>query len=235
MTTSAINQLQVNVQGSDILVWHSGDHGPAIILIHGAGGNRREWEQTILALSDGCRVYAPDLIGFGDSPRDNITYTIEIFRDFVIGLMDELGIENAVLVGHSLGGRINLAVASAIPERINRLVLIAPLGFGNLSLTGRVIATSAWAIHKAARISLPYPTMELKLNDYKSNVFENVRAPTLLIWGSRDLYFPKSHGWIALKTLPDATLKIYNGAGHAPHKDYPRHFASDVKNFIAQD
>jgi pimeloyl-ACP methyl ester carboxylesterase len=235
MTASAIQDLRVKVRGSDIPVWHSGDHGPAIILIHGAGGNRREWEQTLLALSDACRVYAPDLIGFGESPRDGITYTVEIFRDFVVGLMDELGIENAILVGHSLGGRISLAVASAIPERVSRLVLIAPLGFGNLLPLGRVIATSVWVIHKAARMSLPYPDMELNLNDYKSNVFKNVRQPTLLVWGSRDFYFPKSHGWRALKTLPNATLKIYNGAGHAPHKDYPMHFISDVKHFISRN
>jgi pimeloyl-ACP methyl ester carboxylesterase len=128
-----------------------------------------------------------------------------------------------------------MEVAIAIPERVNQLILISPLGFGNLSPLGRVIATSAWAIYKAARMSLPYPNMKLNLNECRSNVFENVRQPTLLIWGSRDLYFPKSHGWIALKTLPNATLKIYNGAGHAPHSDYPQHFISDVKTFLSQD
>jgi pimeloyl-ACP methyl ester carboxylesterase len=185
------------------------------------------------ALSAYYRVYAPDLIGFGESPRDSITYNLQIFRDFIIGFMDEIGIQNTTLIGHSLGGRISLEVASTIPERVSRLVLASPLGFGSLSLVGRIISTSAWAVHKAARIALPYPDMDLNLNDHETGTFDNVRQPTLLIWGSRDLYFPKSNGWRALRILPNAQLKIYKGAGHSPHTAYPEHFSSDVHEFIS--
>lgn len=149
--------------------------------------------------------------------------------------MDALGVHNAVLIGHSLGGRISMEVATAVPERVSRLVLVAPLGFGPLSAAGRIITTAAWAIHKAARLTLPYPDMDLRLNDHKLGAFENVRQPTLLVWGSRDIYFPKSHGWRALRMLPDAQLKIYKGAGHSPHTTYPEHFASDVQGFLSED
>ena len=233
MMASAIQELRVNVCGSDIPVSHAGERGQTVLLIHGAGSDRRDWDLTMPALSAHYRVYAPDLIGFGESRRDDITYNLKMFRDFIIGFMDELGIRDTVLIGHSLGGRISLEVAAAIPERVIRLVLAAPLGFGPLSPVGRIISTSAWAIHKAARLTLPYPDMDLNLNDHESGVFDNVCQPTLLIWGSRDLYFPKSHGWRALRTLPNAKLKIYRGAGHSPHTAYPEHFASDVLGFLS--
>jgi pimeloyl-ACP methyl ester carboxylesterase len=224
----------VNVRGTDVRVWRAGDRNQSVLLlIHGAGADRRDWEHTISALSVYYRVYAPDLIGFGDSPRDNIPYTLETFREFIIELMDELGIQNASLIGHSLGGRISLEVAATMPERISRLVLIAPMGFGQLSILGRIVSTSAWAIHKAARIALPYPDMDLNLNAHESGEFAIIRQPTLLIWGSRDMYFPASHGWRAMKTLPDAQLKIYKGAGHSPHTAYPKHFTSDVLGFLS--
>ncbi|MCH7801851.1 MAG: alpha/beta fold hydrolase, partial [Chloroflexi bacterium] len=219
---------------SEIPTWLAGGPGQTIILIHGAGGDRRDWTPIMPALSAYYRVYAPDLIGFGESPRDEITYNLKIFRDFIVGFMDELGIQNATLIGHSLGGRISLEVASSIPERISRLVLIAPLGFGQLAILGRIISTSAWAIHKAARIALPYPDLDLELNDHENGIFDKIRQPTLLIWGSRDIYFPASHGWRALRTLPNAQLKIYNGAGHSPHTAYPEHFTSDVHRFISE-
>ena len=231
---TAIHELQVNVCASEIPTWLAGGPGQTIILIHGAGGDRRDWTPIMPALSAYYRVCAPDLIGFGESPRDEITYNLKIFRDFIVGFMDELGIQNATLIGHSLGGRISLEVASSIPERISRLVLIAPLGFGQLAILGRIISTSAWAIHKAARIALPYPDLDLELKDHENGIFDKIRQPTLLIWGSRDIYFPASHGWRALRTLPNAQLKIYNGAGHSPHTAYPEHFTSDVHRFISE-
>ena len=235
MTASGTHELRVKVDGTDIPVSHAGTRSETVILIHGAGSDRREWLQTISTLSAKYRVYAPDLIGFGENPRGKISYDLDTFRDFIIGFMDEFGIQNATVIGHSLGGRISLEVAATMPERISRLILIAPMGFGELSVLGRIVSTSAWAIHKAARIALPYPDMDLNLNVRESGEFANIRQPTLLIWGSRDMYFPASQGWRALKILPDAQLKIYKGAGHSPHTAYPEHFTSDVLGFLPED
>ena len=113
MRASAIQEHRVNVCGSEIPVRQAGERGQTVILIHGAAGDRREWTLIMPALSAYNRVYAPDLIGFGESPRDDITYTIGMFRDFIIALMDELGIQDTVLIGHSLGGMIGPAYAHA--------------------------------------------------------------------------------------------------------------------------
>ncbi|MBE13312.1 MAG: hypothetical protein CL744_06940 [Chloroflexi bacterium] len=233
MTSPVIQETQVMVQGLEIPVWQAGNQGETVILLHGAGGSRRDWAVVMLMLSQRFRVYAPDVIGFGQSPRSDVTYTVDIFRDFVIDLMAALGIHETALIGHSLGGRISLAVAAALPDRVTRLVLAAPMGFGPVAPVGHIIATTVWAFYKAARLTPRYPKMALDPGDYESGTFEKIRQPTLLLWGSRDLYFPKSHGWRALATLPDAQLKIYNGAGHSLPIAYPVHFASDIHAFLA--
>jgi pimeloyl-ACP methyl ester carboxylesterase len=107
------------------------------------------------------------------------------------------------------------------------------MGFGPVAPVGHIIATTVWAFYKAARLTPRYPKMALDPGAYESGTFEKIRQPTLLLWGSRDLYFPKSHGWRALATLPDAQLKIYNGAGHSLPIAYPVHFASDIHAFLA--
>ena len=125
MTSPVIQETHVMVQGLEIPVWQAGNQGETVILLHGAGGSRRDWAVVMLMLSQRFRVYAPDVIGFGQSPRSDVTYTVDIFRDFVIDLMAALGVHETALIGHSLGGRISLAVAAALPDRVTRLVLAA--------------------------------------------------------------------------------------------------------------
>lgn len=230
--TPTVRELWARVEGSSAPYVQAGDHGPPVILMHGAGGDRHDWDGIVSGLATQYRVFAPELIGCGESPRENIRYTLAMFREFVIGFMDELGLDNTALVGHSLGGRIGLEVAAEAPQRIGRLVLAAPLGFGPLSLVGRIATTSVWAVHKTLGRALPYPDMELDLDD-RSFDFRRVAQPTLVIWGSRDIYFPPSHGWRALRTLSDARLKVYKGAGHSPHAAYPEHFTADVHRFLS--
>ncbi len=103
-----------------------GDAGP-IILIHGLLSSALEWKWTLRALAATHRVWAIDLIGFGYSarviePRYSFKYYAGTVREF----LDALGLERATLVGHSLGGGIALQAALDFPDRVDKLVLLAP-------------------------------------------------------------------------------------------------------------
>jgi len=100
--------------------------GPAVILVHGFGGHTFSYRRNIPALAEYHRVIALDLKGFGYSERPvDGDYSLTAQAQLVLGLMDELGIATASIVGHSMGGEVVMRVAAASPERVENLVLVA--------------------------------------------------------------------------------------------------------------
>jgi len=100
--------------------------GPAVVLIHGFGGSTYSWRDTIPALaSDGYRAVALDLKGFGLSDKKfDEDYGHPSQALFVAGVMDELGIDKASIVGHSMGASVLGHFAALFPERVDKLVLV---------------------------------------------------------------------------------------------------------------
>ena len=103
--------------------------GPAVILLHGLGGDATNWAPTIGPLSQKYRVIVPDQIGFGKSDKPLINYRVGTLVDFLDGFYKELKLDRASLVGNSLGGWTVAAFAIAHPEKVDRLVLVDAAGF----------------------------------------------------------------------------------------------------------
>jgi pimeloyl-ACP methyl ester carboxylesterase len=104
------------------------DHGigQPVIFLHAFPLNRAMWEGQISALLDEqrYRLVAPDLRGFGESTlNDDEPSTMERFADDIAGLMDTLGMQQAVLCGLSMGGYIALAFYRKYPKRVAGLIL----------------------------------------------------------------------------------------------------------------
>lgn len=97
--------------------------GPPLILLHGYGGSMWQWEYQ-QPLTAQFRVITPDLIGSGLSDKPAIDYRPEELIDSIRGLMDELGLSTATLIGNSMGGGVAIGMALTYPERVHRLVLI---------------------------------------------------------------------------------------------------------------
>lgn len=97
--------------------------GPPLILLHGYGGSMWQWEYQ-QPLTAQFRVITPDLIGSGLSDKPDIDYRPEELIESVRGLMDELGLQTATLIGNSMGGGVAIGMALTHPERVHRLVLI---------------------------------------------------------------------------------------------------------------
>jgi pimeloyl-ACP methyl ester carboxylesterase len=101
--------------------------GEPVVCIHGLGGTKASFLTTIDALSGDHRVIAIDLPGFGDSDKPlDAPYDAPWFAATVIGVLDELGISRAHLVGNSMGGRVAIEAGLLYPRRIRSLVLLAP-------------------------------------------------------------------------------------------------------------
>ena len=105
---------------------------PAVVLLHGFGSSLHTWDAWAKGLSTTHRVVRIDLPGSGLSPPDPAhDYRDARSLDMLIALMDSLGLKRTSLVGHSMGGRIAWTLAAKFPERVDKLVLVAPDGFAS--------------------------------------------------------------------------------------------------------
>jgi pimeloyl-ACP methyl ester carboxylesterase len=104
--------------------------GPALLMLHGFGASLHTWEPWAANLSKDYRVVRLDLPGFGlTEPDPTGDYSDERGMQLLAALMDKLSIARAVLIGHSMGGKLAWMFAAKYPERVSKLILIAPDGF----------------------------------------------------------------------------------------------------------
>ena len=102
--------------------------GPALFLIHGLSASHDIWEHVVDEFADRYRVIAPDLPGHGESAKPDAPYTVDFYAGVLRSLARELGIDEAIVAGTSLGGKIALELACWYPRFVRALVLSAPAG-----------------------------------------------------------------------------------------------------------
>ena len=98
--------------------------GRPVILLHGWLGSWGLWQETMAYLGAFYRTYALDFWGFGESGKKRETYAVSDFVSLVDQFMEQLGIVNAPLVGHSMGGTVSLSVAIKYPQRVSKVVVV---------------------------------------------------------------------------------------------------------------
>lgn len=96
---------------------------PVIIFVHGFPFNKSMWNLQVRSLKDNYRLIAYDIRGHGDSNAGNEVFSIDLFANDLIGLMDALKIDKAILCGLSMGGYIALNAMGKYHERFDALVL----------------------------------------------------------------------------------------------------------------
>jgi len=120
-------QQTVVVHGHKIAYYEAGK-GSAVIFIHGLGADSHHWAANIDALSQHFRVIALDQIGYGQSDKPLMRYTVENFSDYLHGFLQALKISKASLVGNSLGGWVALDFTLRHPPMVEKLVLVDAAG-----------------------------------------------------------------------------------------------------------
>lgn len=145
-------------------------HGPPVILLHGWLGSWGLWQETMGYLSRGFRTYALDFWGFGESGKKRETYAVQDFVGLVVQFMERLGIDDAPLVGHSMGGTVSLSVAIQYPQLVRQVVVIgSPIVGSSLSFLlkmfgQRIIASivyhNIWLLKLGFRVLAPFYTRD---------------------------------------------------------------------------
>jgi pimeloyl-ACP methyl ester carboxylesterase len=161
--------------------------------------------------------------------------------------MDAVGLPQAHLACHSLGGQVCLAFALAHRERVRSLTLVSPAGvyraqqYVRSTIAQRVrVNVGAVAIADPSRTLLALltdgdgtlvhrfvtrnPATLSMLASFRENLrdrLREVRVPTLAIWGDADLILPMEDGFVLAATLPGAFLHVIEGAGHESQLTHP--------------
>jgi pimeloyl-ACP methyl ester carboxylesterase len=228
---------------------------PALVLIHGAGGSHLHWPPQLRRL-DGATVYALDLPGHGrsDSPgHDNIPDYVTA----VIRFLDAVQINQAVLMGHSMGGAIAQMSGLTYPERVAGLVLVgtgARLRVAPAILEGiredpetafDLVTRYAWALGapkdlvQLGRETLAETPPEVIYGDYAAcdrfdimDRLDEIRVPALVIAGTADRLTPQKYGVYLADRLPDAQLVTIEGGGHMMMLEQPDRVAGAVAEFL---
>jgi len=97
----------------------------AITFLPGFTGSHRMWNRDFQALNTQCRLIFLDLLGFGDSPKPDINYTIDDHLDAISTTLESLDIRTTHIVAHSMGCVLALAYAQRFPDRVAKIVLLA--------------------------------------------------------------------------------------------------------------
>ena len=118
------------VDGRTLRYLRAGEGDEVVVLVHGFGGDMTSWLFNQGALAEERTVYAVDLPGHGGSTKEVGRADVATLAAAVDGLLEALGVQDAHLVGHSLGGAVAAQLAAQSPGRVRSLVLIAPAGLG---------------------------------------------------------------------------------------------------------
>ena len=134
---SRVGTSLIKVGEQSFFVQDSGPQdAPSLVLLHGFGASLQTWDAWAEELEKDTRVVRIDVPGFGLSgPAANNDYSDAADVARLLALLDQLGLQQVALGGHSMGGRIAWNFAVAHPERVSQLILVSPDGFPDPSST----------------------------------------------------------------------------------------------------
>lgn len=154
----------ITVDGMRLHVRDTGPRdAPAVVLLHGFGGSLHAWETWAQGLQATHRVVRYDQPGAGLSAPDRLgQYTDVRGMQVLAALLDQLGLQRASLVGHSMGGRLAWRFAAEQPARVHKLVLVAPDGFASPGFAYGQAPEVGW-VTGLLRVTLPRPLLRASL------------------------------------------------------------------------
>ena len=120
-------KLEIEVRGGSLAAFRlsqAGEHAPTAVAVHGITSTNRSWSVVARQLEERANLVAVDLRGRGASNSLPAPFGLKAHADDVLAVLDGLGLERAVLVGHSLGAYIVARAAAEHPERISAVVLV---------------------------------------------------------------------------------------------------------------
>ena len=197
----------------------TGEGPTTVVWIHGIGSSHQTWDE-ILPQLPGFRHIAYDVRGMGDSEGSEGPVSLEDWAADCNALLEELGVERAVIAGTSMGGAITMRFGIDYPEKVQGLLL--------LSTSSRVgqAATEHWMAQADQTEADGRPRLAAAQRAVAAyHMDEQIKAfdvPTLIMVGDADQTTPPGGSVIMSRCIPNAELEIFPGASHSLLKDEPK-------------
>lgn len=251
----------ITVRGIETHLFESGStSAPTLLYLHGMSlGNL--WLDYHQALAQKFHVFAPDIPGFGLTIRPDWMRDMSDYVLYLRDLVEALGLEKPLVVGHSLGGWMAVELAVWYPEKVGKLVLSNAAG---IRVKGSPIA-DIFAMNQqemvAALFDNPMAAMPLMPADMGIDYFiqqyrermtmaslawnpsydpklerrlERVTAPTLIIWGENDRLIPAVYGDVYSQKITGSQLVKLSGTGHMPMFEKADEWSKAITDFLSK-
>jgi pimeloyl-ACP methyl ester carboxylesterase/membrane protein DedA with SNARE-associated domain len=200
---------------------------PVVVLLHGSPGGKHDFETVVPELAKRYRVIVPDLPGFGASEHEIPDYSFRAHARYVIELLDTLGIDDAHIVGFSMGGGVALSLADLAPRRVRSITMLSAIGVQEMELLGEFTLNHAlhgaqlaglWGLRELtphfgflddAILGVPYAR-----NFYDSDqrplrgILSRWPGPMLIVHGKRDPLVPIQAAREHARLVPQSELVV---------------------------
>ena len=239
--------------------------GLPVLCLHGVTDSWRSFTPVLPLLPPALRVIAVTQRGHRGASRPASGYGLDALAGDAIGVLDALGIDAAVVVGHSMGATVAQRLAVGHPRRVRGLLLMGafagmahnqgaremwqavsrladpvPRAFARDFQLGTVVRPLPEAfLEMVVNESLTLPASVWRalfagfLADDQVESLARITAPTVVVWGDRDVICPRADQDALLRTIPGATLVVVPDAGHAVHWEVPSALAEALATFAS--
>jgi 3-oxoadipate enol-lactonase len=253
----------VTVNDVSLFVEDRGVGSPALVFLHYWGGTHRTWDAVIRELGSGFRTISYDSTGWGQSAPAANGYALGALADGAAGLIQQLRVEEYVLIGHSMGGKVAQLLASRRPQGLLGLILVAPASPGPFRLPEEAKQQQIHAYDNRETVlqtieflsaRMPDPgaveqiiedslsaSPDAKLVWPTTTILEDITAaatqinvPTLVLAGELDRLHPvEQQRTEVIPRISQAELQIVTRAGHLLPVEEPTKLADAIRHFVS--
>ncbi|NTU81040.1 MAG: alpha/beta fold hydrolase [Chloroflexales bacterium] len=228
--------------------------GQPVVCLHGAGGSHTHWGHLLVGLADRARVFAPDLPGHGRSAPP-APATISGCAEATLALLDDLGLERAVLVGHSMGAAAAIEAALSAPARVVGLALVGAAARLRVApaLLADLAADPAAAIEQLVAMMYPECSAHMRgpaVAEYRRDPatlradfmacdgwdarprLAALACPALVVCGEADVMTPPKLAAELAGLIAGARLALLPAVGHAPMLEAPAATVAELRAWL---
>lgn len=239
--------MEITVDGIKISYERYVGDGAPVLLLHGWGAGKAAMGGLFEFIKSlGRSVISMDFPFFGSSDPPPSDWGVEDYAECTFKFMTALGVEKAVIVGHSFGGRIGIILAADKKAAVEKLVLIDSAGLKprrgvryrlkvlcyKLKKRFGCATQSSGSSDYNALPDFMKPVFVRVVNTYLDDRLKKIDAPTLLLWGSEDKDTPMYMAKKFEKKINDSGLAVLEGAGHFSYSDRFVQTCAILKSFL---
>lgn len=241
--------------------YFTGGAGEPLVLVHGLAGRALDFAPLMPALAKQHRVFALDLLGYADSDRPNLDYSVTLETNILRQFLDSQNLTRVDLAGWSMGGWIALDFAVQAPERVHRLVLLDSAGIKfTPTFDLRLFSPHTMAdIQELEKLLTPHSgripafllrdfLRQLRAEDWviertvtnmltgrelMDGKLASVTMPVLIVWGKQDTVTPLSIGEEMHHQMPQSVLVVLDGCGHVAPLECHDRVRAEMQRFLS--